>query len=451
MSTSIYLTIMLLTVAPLWSQATGAEPAASGPPPSASGAAPDDDQRMATPAPVGGEGYSLAFTSEERGNYLRGGLNFLTAYNDNLFIGANGRPSSDVSYTLLPTIALDLFRARVDGSLSYSPGFTFYQKTSSHNEADQSLAVNLKVRLSPHVNLNLQDSLQKTSNIFSQAILGPTAVFGSPQAPNDAVIPPLASILRNTGSAQITYQFSANAMVGAGGVFSNLHYPNPAQVPGLSDSSSKGGSAFYTQRLSRRHYIGATYQYQTILATPNQIQNTTQTHSVVFFYTIYLQRTLSVSIFGGPQYSDTEQTGLPSSRKWSPSTGASVGWQGLHTSLAASYSHTISDGGGLGGAVHSSTASASLRQQFTRTLSAGVGANYFISTVLDPLISSVNSGHTVSGNVELQRSFGQHFNLGIGYMRMHQSYGNILAISTAPNRDQVTVSLAYQFRRPLGR
>jgi hypothetical protein len=406
---------------------------------------------MVTPAPVEGEGYSLAFSSEERGNYLRGGLTLLSAYNDNLFTGTNGRPTSDVSYTIMPTIALDLFRSRVDGTLSYSPGFTFYQKTSSDNESDHNLALNFKFRLSPHVNLSLRDSLQKTSNIFSQAILGPTPVSGSPQAPNDSVIAPLASTLRNTAGVQIAYQFSADAMVGAGGTFSNLHYPNPAQVIGLSDQSSRGGSAFYNKRLASRHYVGVTYRYQMFLTSPNQIQNETQTHSVLLFYSVYVQPRLSVSFFGGPQHSDTEQIGLAASRAWSPSTGVSAGWQGVRSSIAAAYSRTITDGGGLPGAVHANTASASLRQQLTRNLSAGLGANYSINKVLDSLISPNIGGHTISGNVSLQYAFGQHFNVGLGYMRLHQSYGDIPAISNTPNRNQVSVSLGYQFRRPLGR
>jgi len=445
MPTHTYLCIAVLAAAPLWSQVgPGAEPAVSGP-------VPSDDQRMVTPAPVGGEGYSLAFSSEERGNYLRGGLTLLSAYNDNLFTGTNGRPTSDVSYTIMPTIALDLFRSRVSGDLSYGPGFTFYQKTSSHNEADQNLALDMKFRLSPHVSLSLRDSLQKTSNIFSQSILGSGSVSASPQQPNDSVIAPLASILRNTASAQITYQGTANALIGASGTFSNLHYPNASQVPGLSDQSSRGGSAFFTERFSRRHYVGLTYQYQMFLTSPNQIQNQTQTHSILLFYTLYFQPTLSVSFFGGPQHSDTEQTGLLPSRAWSPSTGVSAGWQGAHTSFAVTYARTITDGGGLPGAVHSNSAGVSLRQQLTRSLNAGLGANYSINKVLDPLISPNSGGHTISGNVTLQYALGQHFDVGVGYMRLHQSYGNIPAVSTTPNRNQASVSLSYQFRRPLGR
>ena len=84
-----------------------------------------------------------------------------------------------------------------------------------------------------------------------------------------------------------------------------------AQVPGLSDSSSRGGSAFYNHRLSKMHYIGATYQYQMFLAYPTVGQSETQTQSMFLFYTVYFKPTLSVSFFGGPQYSNTQQFGVP--------------------------------------------------------------------------------------------------------------------------------------------
>jgi hypothetical protein len=302
---------------------------------------------MVTPAPVSGEGYSMGFTSETRSNYLRGGLTFGTAYDSDATTGTNGQPISDVSYSIWPTISLDQTRSRLHWVLNYAPGFTFYQKTSSLNQADQNLAVNLIYRLSPHVTLTVRDAFAKTSNILNQ----PTSDLASPvsggvSVPNNSVIAPITDTLTNNANASITYQFSANGMVGASGTFTNLHYPNPGQVPGLSDSSSRGGSAFYNHRLSKMHYIGATYQYQWFLAYPSGGQSETQTQSVFLFYTVYFKPTLSVSLFGGPQYSNTQQFGLPTSTSWTPAGGASMSWQGKLTSVAASYSRTINRVGG---------------------------------------------------------------------------------------------------------
>lgn len=407
---------------------------------------------MMTPAPVSGDGYSMGFTSETRSNYLRGGLVFGTAFQSDVTTGSNGQPISDVSYTISPTISLDQTRSRLHWVFTYSPGFTFYQKTTSLNQANQNLGVNLSYRLSPHVTLSLRDTFQQTPNILNQ----PNTDFQQPVSggvfvPNYSVIAPNAEVLTNTANATLTYQFAANAMVGASGTFTNLHYSNPAQVPGLSDSSSKGGSAFYSHRLSKMHYLGATYQYQTFLASPTMGQSETQTHSIFGFYTIYLKPTFSVSLFGGPQYSNTQQFGLPISSAWSPGGGASMSWQGKLTSFAASYSKAINEGGGLVGAVQSNSAAISARRQLARTLSMSIGGGYANNSVLDALPSLNTSGHTISGNASVQRQVHEHLNLQLQYMRLHQSYSDIAAISSIPDTNLVRASISYQFARPLGR
>jgi hypothetical protein len=438
--------LILLAVSPVWAQiaASGAEVAATG-----SGASAT---AMMTPAPISGDGYSMGFASETRANYLHGGLVFGSTYDDGATISANGQPVSDVSYSIWPTISLDQTHSRLHWDLSYSPGFTFYQRTSARNEADQNFAVDSKYRLSPHVTISLRDSFQKTSNVLNQPnsdLAQP--VSGAVFVPNDSVIAPVADMLRNVANATLTYQFSANGMIGASGTFSNLHYPNQAQVPGLYDSSSSGGSVFYNHRLSKMHYIGATYEYQRFLAYPTLGQSETQAHSIFLFYTLYLKPTFSISVFGGPQYSDTEQFGVPTMRAWSPAAGASISWQGRVTSFAASVSRAISDGGGLIGAVHSNSANGLLRRQVTRSLSLAVGANYTDNIVLDALPLFNTGGHTISGNASLQRQVGEHLKVELQYMRLHQSYSDIAVLSSAPDRNRESITISYQFARPLGR
>jgi hypothetical protein len=241
----VFVGIILLAVSPLWAQG-GAEAAATGT--GGGGGA------MMTPAPVSGEGYSMGFTSETRSNYLSGGLVFSTAYQSDVTTGSNGQPISDVTYTISPTISLNQTRSRLHWVFTYSPGFTFYQKTTSLNQATQNLGVNFSYRLSPHVTLSLRDTFVQTPSVLNQ----PTTdlqqpVSGGVSVPNYSVIAPNSEVLTNTANATLTYQFAPNAMVGASGTFGNLYYPNQSQVTGLSNSSSKGGSAFYTHRLSKMH------------------------------------------------------------------------------------------------------------------------------------------------------------------------------------------------------
>jgi hypothetical protein len=446
--------IVLATGIPLWSQVNTTPDAAATTPgadaTSAAAAAVTDD-RMQTPPPVSGVAYPTTYGAEERSNYLRGGLTFTTAYSDNVLGGITANPVSDVSYSILPNIALDETTPRLHWVLTYSPGFTFYQRVSSRNQANQNVAIDFHYRLSPHVTLTLGDTFQKSSSVLDQPDLSSaSAVTGGLQGVGISVIAPLADELNNRGNAEITYQFSPNDMIGVSGTFTNLHYTDPAQVPGLADSSSQGGSAFFNHRLAKKHYMGVTYQYQRILSYPTGPQNETQTHAVMVFYTVYLNPSLSVSVSAGPQHSEVSQFPLPSAALWSPAASASFGWQARHTNLAASYSRLVSGGGGLIGAFHQNTANLSVRQQLSANWSGQVAGTYAISKTVDALLSTPG-GHIISGSASLQRKLGQHFSAEAGYTRLHQSYSDILAVSTAPDTNREWVTISYQFARPLGR
>jgi hypothetical protein len=414
----------------------------------------DNNDRMQTPPPVSGMEYPTAFTSEEHSNYLRGGVLFTTAYTDNaLGTLVNGHPVSDVSYSVAPIVALDETTPRMHLVGSYAPGFTFYQHTSERNEADQNAAITLQYRLSPHLTLSARDSFQKSSSAFNQPDLssGGEGVSGGSQDANFSVIAPIANLLRNSGVAGLDYQFGRNGMVGASGTFSTLHYPDPAQVPGLYDSSSQGGIGFYSLRVSKMNYLGATYQYQRLLSYPTEGATETQTHAILLFYSLYATSRLSVSVFGGPQHSDTVQPLAAEARSWTPAVGASLSWQAPLTSLAASYSHVISGGGGLVGAVHLDSANASVRQQVTKALSLSFAGTYTQNNVLGATLPGASSGHSLSATAILQQRFGQYVSLQLGYSRLHQDYSDVTVISETPNTNREFVSLSYQFSRPLGR
>ena len=453
--------LLLLPSACVWAQMdnTPPQPAPAYGTDSSANSVDNGDSRMLTPPPVSGEEYPTSVGSSERSNYLRAGMAFTSAYTDNAVGSVTGRPLSDVSYSVAPFISLDETTSRLHWILNYAPGFTFYQRLSSRNETDQNASIDLQYRLSPHVTFSARDGFQKSSNVFNQPDLGGVAVVaGGTQQPNFSVIAPIADRLSEFGNVGINYQDAANGMVGASGTFSYLHYPNQAQVPGLFDSSTQGASAFYTWRVSKMHYIGATYQYQRLVAYPTLGQSNTQTHAVFFFYTLYVSSHLSLSFFGGPQYSNTVQPPqpplllqVPAARAWTPAAGGSLSWQGRLTNVAVSYSHIISGGGGLIGAVKMDSATASIRQQLARRLSGSVLGGYTQNDVLGSAIAASTNGHTVSGTASLQQEFGQHFNVQLGYTRLHQVYSGVAVLAATPNTNREFVSVSYQFSRPLGR
>src|SRR5258708_15081396 len=234
----ICLGLLLLTAMRLWAHMNDTT-GAVGP--------ESNDEQMKTPPPVSGQSYPTAITSTERSNYFSGGVALTTAYTDNALGSITSQPMSDVSYSVGPTLALDETTSRLHLLLTYAPGFTFYQHTSSRNEQDQNVSIGVQYRLSPHVTLSAQDAFLKTSNVLNQQNLQPAGlVSGAAQQPNFSVLRRIADLLSNSVHVGISYQFAPNGMAGASGSFTNLHYPNSAEVPGLFDSSSQAGSIFYS-------------------------------------------------------------------------------------------------------------------------------------------------------------------------------------------------------------
>lgn len=453
--------VLLLPAISIWAQVenSSAQSGTSNVAEATANTSNPQDAPMLTPPPVSGQSYPTLYTSSERSNDLHGGIAFTGAYSDNTLGSITGTAVSDLSYSVAPFIGIDITTSRLHSVLNYAPGFTFYQRTTSRNEADQNASIDLQYRLSPHVTLSVKDQMLKSSNVFNQPNLVESgAISGAAQQPNFSIIAPVADRLSNSGNVGISYQFRANQMVGASGTFSNLHYPSPDQVPGLYDSSSQGGSLFYSYRVSGRHYIGASYQYERLLSFPTVGQNETQTHGFLAFYTLHATTRTLLSLFGGPQYYSLAQPPLPPlqlqvpvAQGWTPAAGASLSWQGRLTNVALTYSHIISGGGGLSAAaVRMDSASAALQRQLTRRLSGAISGGFSQNDVLVST-AGVSNGHTISGNVSLQQEMSQHFNIQLGYTRLHQVYSNVPVLAATPDTNREYISISYQFSRPLGR
>ena len=435
-------------ILPAWSQV---DPSATG-----GWDAPDNETRMMIPPPVSGEAYPTVVGSEMRTNYLSGGIISEAAYNDNVLPGSTVNAVSDVTYFISPTISLNQTTPRQRSVLKYTPGFRLYQHTSSLNVVNQSSDVSLGYRLSPYTAISLQNTFQQNSNAFNQPYLSGTQISGSTQSPVGGVIAPYANTITEMIRGGVSYQFGRNGMIGGAGNFALLNYPNPEQATGLYNSKSIGGSAFYSRRLSSTQYLGGTYHYTrtdtTSISSSTPSSSTSQVNGVFLFYTLYLKRSLSISLSAGAQHLDSALAGARSTTSWAPGGMASMGWQANHFNFAASYSQTVSAGNGLLGAFNLTNANATANWQVSRNWSAGLTGAYMNTMNATPLIPSPTSdGHSITGSVLVQRKIGEHIIAMVGYSHLHQHYDKNAAISSAPDNNREYLSIAYTFTRPLGR
>ncbi len=434
---------VLLAAIPVWPQVA----------PSASGG--NSVSPMMVPPPVSNVNYPASVGSEVHSNYLRGGFTESTAYISNLYAGSGGPSLAETTISILSSIALDATTTRQHMTVAFAPGYTFYSPSSILNSPDDSATAAYSVQLTPHTTFSANDQFQYSSMpIYNPAgVVSGGQVSGSPALSTPGVIAPFAPFLNNNANADFTAQTGMNTMLGGSGSLGTLHYPNSSETAGLYDYSSRGGSAFYNQRVLDRQYFGATYQYADILSYPTGETSTTQMQSVMGYYTIYAKSKLSFSILAGPQYYETSLPPIPVLSGWGPSVTASTGWQGMRTSLSASYSQSVTGGGGLLGAYHSKSANATARWQMSRTWTGNVDGAYSIIKSVSPQFAlfGVENGHTVSGDMMAAHSMGAHWNISFSYVHIHLSYGNIAALSSNPDSDSGTVTIAWQFSRPLGK
>jgi hypothetical protein len=253
-------------------------------------------------------------------------------------------------------------------------------------------------------------------------------------------------------SGQLSGQFSPHGMIGASGEFLKLDYPNLAEGSGLYNSDSRVGSGFYNGRVSAKQYLGAIYLYEKIVAYPLTGQDETDTNTISGFYTIFLTDALSLSVTGGPQHYTAIRSLVPPISAWSPSFTVSGGWRRRSVSAAGNFSRTVTGGGGLLGAYHSTSAALDGRWQMSPNWSSAVNVSYALNKSATPALALNNpGGHSLVASASLERPLTPYLRARFQYDRIQESYSQVQAIATNPTSNRETVTLVWELRRPLGR
>jgi hypothetical protein len=129
-----------------------------------------------------------------------------------------------------------------------------------------------------------------------------------------------------------------------------------------------------------------------------------------------------------------------------------MGRQSPHTSFAASFSRTVSGGGGLIGAFYSTRAAAEGVWRFSRLWDAALNVGYNINNNAAPLNGLTSpGGHTLAGSLSLGRTISAHTMATLRYDRIQNHYDGIPAVANNPNSDRIMVSYFWDFHRPVGR
>jgi hypothetical protein len=409
------------------------------------------DQRTSPPPILNGQGPSLAFQYEKiHTNYLSGGISFSDAFTDNATL-SNTDPVNDFSYLVQPHISFSQTTARMNWDLNVGAGLIVDQHLHSENQFAKSVSLDLTYRLSSHVNLRLSDTFTDTTGLFSVSNPGTlgSSISVVEQSNNSVLVPLVQRTLANASFAEMSYRPSPSSTVGLRGTFSILDYPGSSQnaeFGPLYDTQTYLVEAFYNYQMSPKQWVGValrTQRFDTSVAT-------TDTATLLFHYSVKTAPDVTLSFFAGPEYyntpriSDSAATiGTFQGHQWTSAEGVTLSWQRERTSVAATYSRQLSDGGGLYSAVTLELANASLRRQLGRGLEVQLGFTY---TSNDPLSSGSNY-RGISSLCEFRQSFGRSFLFRVGYAHQRQEWPGSRSLA---NANLAWISVSYSFSHYFG-
>src|SRR5262249_21722398 len=137
---------------------------------------------------------------------------------------------------------------------------------------------------------------------------------------------------------------------------------------------------------------------------------------------------------------------------WSPSGGASYIWRGKRFALRFSGSSTVTDGSGATGTVRAITGSGELRRDFTRRWTASLGFTYSDGRLIEGS-STTNSSKitTKQATLGVVHKLSQRISMSGQYAHVQQLSHGVILPYNGGNHNRASMSLMYQFEKPLGR
>lgn len=382
------------------------------------------------------------------------------AYDDNV-LGGDRQRTGDAYFNFGPSVDLRREGRRLSLVLNYQPNFRIYRQIAELNRIDQELVFDAAYRVSSRLALHAGATASYT-NGFSQpsengGILGG---IGSPSSLNQTVFTPAIRQLRVSSRIDGTYHASARDSIGFSVGQSTLNFEQQMSNTGnLQNTVERDAGVLYRHRLSSHTSGGIDYLFQVI-----EFGGGTRTlvQSVLFSYEKQFSPSLSLSVFGGPQYAQLNErssmslgasTGQPSASitQWHWASGGVLTKRTDNIVFQLTARHEVANGGGLVGAVVDSSIAANVRHRLVGSWDAVWTAGYANNDSLVPAFPHEGYRNLTAG-MGLQHPLTEKLNFGVRYNFVRQSVTGNSPLFGHFDRDLWSVQFTYRFREiALGR
>jgi hypothetical protein len=374
-----------------------------------------------------------------------------TLYDDNVF-ATNSPRLGDEALSINSRLGITTQTQRLTASFSYMPFFLLYRQFDQYDRLNHAANLSLVYRLTSRVMLALYDTSSYQNGVYpslagQQIMSGPA----SPTALNQMIIPYTTRVLSNTAGLDLTFVKSRRTSLTLSGSYNQLKYGS--QTAGQPLYNGNGASA------------GLTFQYRVTEHTSFGIlllhQDTTYRGGEVFGYRLRsqvesaflsvgsrLSPTVTVTVFGGPQYVrtiDQASAAAGVAEHFHGSGGGSITKEVRKTALNLSFQRSVSNSGGLYTSVINTNATFGLRRRLVGQWEADLRGG---AARADASLFQLANGRTdgLMGGINISRPFSHGSVFHISYDTWHQLSKGSLPISATFDRNQVSAGIDYQFK-----
>ena len=454
MRTSTFTVVALLSPAAVYAQLGGL----SG----GSGAAPAAYGNGAQPIPT------YAGTTGPS-NVLLVSVNSVVSYNSNV-LRINNSQMGDELLGLGPRIAFFEQHGPAGIEIDYQPYFQFYQHLTQYNMVNQVLNANATFSLGAHWSFQVRDAFSDQTGTFQTGPGQPLVPgLGGPTALNANIYSPLAAQRSNNSRADLIYRRSSRTSVSFfGGYNKRTISDQPTGVESLLNTVGYASGLQYSYRLSDHATFGTLYTFQVLQYfgnVPVGYPSRTVTHSAIFSLAWKATPSVSLQVFGGPQYlpphqlvTDPSTGSAPANTKapglWSWAAGGSLAKTTEKTTFQLAGGRAVSDGGGLVTTVTNTYATLGVNRRLIRRWSASWNATGSENTTLDYGFGTgkINS---LSATAGLDHPLTEQLDARLSYTFTRQYSTGVVPFGAGLNsfnNSIVSLTISYRLPKiPLGR
>jgi hypothetical protein len=378
-------------------------------------------------------------------------------YDDNV-LGTNSQRLSDEALSFDSRLGITRQTERLTASFDYMPFFVLYRKIDQYDRANHAANLNLAYRLTSRVILGLHDTFSYQNGVYpsltgQQILSGPAA----PTALNQMIIPYTTRALTNMAGLDLTFVKSRRTSLTLSGGYNQLKFGKQTAGQPLYNGNGASGGLTFQYRVTEHTSFGLLLLHQDITYQGGRIFGNrlrSQIESTFLSVGSRLSPTVSVTVFGGPQYVRTigqASAGAGLAEHFQASGGGSITKEVRKTALDVSFQRSVSDSGGLYTSVINSNATFGVRRRLVGHWEADWHGG---AARVDASLFQLANGRidALIGGIDINRPFSHGSVFHISYNTTHQLSKGTLPISADFDRNQVAVGIDYRFKAfPLGR